>query len=586
MIPLDPNAQTIILPTIYNDVIYPQDDKKVYVFYGSRKGGKTEGIARGLLLRGAYNRDLKIFAARETQDEFNTTLMLVFKDIIRNDPEYQFLKPFVKFFKDRIEISSSGSVIWFVGLSEKTKDRVKGIKADIFWFDEAHDMSADTYDFLIPSIREKGSKVIISFNPQYDYDFVAKEFLQNPAPNVKVIKINASDNPYIDEESERQIAIDRERMPYERYLWKWEGGFKPQSETALFDIEAIRAFPLNIPYNRDDYSRIVIGIDPAMTHKDFNNETGVVVVGLDHKGRAVLLNDASGHLRPNALASLVSDLYHQYNAHAVVVETNQGGEYVKNTILSTDSTLRVIEVRAKQDKVNRMLPIANEVYMGKIVGLNDRVSEFVALQFRKFSNNGYLGAKGESPDRAEAFAWACFELLGISEYDTEQTFFTAEMLTCENEGIVSVSNVAYAYIGSSEYAVIVFDVHSLVISKTIKIKKAVIGKMEDFRSDIAKLGITNLRANLCPISQNALLGLSTPYSLYQSSKMPIDDKAQTIAPFIKGFVNASECELFEYQGIKTNWIMRELMRFKIGEDKDSVLLSAFCDMILQEKKLN
>lgn len=357
------------------------------------------------------------------------------------------------------------------------------------------------------------------------------------------------------------------------------------TDNALFDSEALKQFSLKRDFVREDFARIVIGIDPAMTSKDFNNESGVVVAGLDNQGVAVLIHDASGHLKPNELAVKVSELYHSYNADAVVVEINQGGDYVKSTILSTDPTLRVIEARAKQDKVKRMLPIANEVFMQKIRGLSDGVSDRVLAQFRKFSSNGYLGAKGESPDRAEAFAWACFELLGISEYDTQGTFFRSTMLDCKVAGERVAERVAYAYIDSIEYGLLVFNVASLVTSKQIEITHAIKGKVEDFVRDTNALNLRAVRINLCPIAQSVVGGLKCAFDFYPSKKLPHDEKAQAVAPYVKGFVNAMEAELAEWEGIRCNQILTELLRFKLGEDKSSPLLLAFFDMILTEKKL-
>ena len=508
----------------------------------------------------------------------------MFKDIINYDKDFAFLKDYVKIFRDRIELNN-GSAVFFKGLSEKTHDKVKGIKANLFWFDEAHNLQELTYELLVPSIRENNSKVVISFNPLYDYDFVAREFLKNPADNVEIIKINADDNPYLPKELADLRDSDRRRLSYENYLWKWEGGFKPMTDNALFDSEALKQFSLKREFVREDFARIVIGIDPAMTSKDFNNESGVVVAGLDNQGVAVLIHDASGHLKPNELAVKVSELYHSYNADAVVVEINQGGDYVKSTILSTDPTLRVIEARAKQDKVKRMLPIANEVFMQKIRGLSDGVSDRVLAQFRKFSSNGYLGAKGESPDRAEAFAWACFELLGISEYDTQGTFFRSTMLDCKVAGERVAERVAYAYIDSIEYGLLVFNVASLVTSKQIEITHAIRGKVEDFAREINALNLRAVRINLCPIAQSVVGGLKCPFDFYPSKKLPHDEKAQAVAPYVKGFVNAMEAELAEWEGIRCNQILTELLRFKLGEDKASPILQCFFDMILTEKKL-
>lgn len=568
----------IIIPSPYICLFQENKGIKVYVFYGGRKGGKTESIARCLLILAYTQSNFKIFCARETKDEFCKTLALVFKDIIKTDPQYSFMQKITTIYKPKIEFNN-GSAIYFMGLSEQTKDQVKGIKANMFWFDEAHDLSQDTYDLLIPSIRENGSRVIISFNPNYEYDFVAKEFLINPAPNVLVTKINVKDNPYCSDEDLAMMKVDRERMDYERYLWKWEGGFKPESNTALFDTRILKEeFCLNTSYAPSDYKRVVIGIDPASTSKDFSNLSGLIVAGLNHKGEAVLLCDESGLLKPNELAKKASELYHRYEADSVVVETNQGGDYIKNTILGFDSSLRVIEVRAKQDKIKRMLPIANEVFLGRIKGIDKKVSEGVIEQFRKFTNNGYAGPSGESPDRAEAFAWACFELLGINEYGTQGLVFKQEMLACEVIGILARVNVGFLWIEGNQFGLIVGDLYKNSSKTIFNIKEGIRGELPDFYSKIEGIAIKELFCNDVVFGRSIKIKGLVKKAHFEI-KNPVDF-ALSSASAIYGRINAINANGSLYNGVVKNWVEYELLRFR-SEDKESLtpLVCAFCGIL-------
>lgn len=552
---------------------------KVIVYYGGRGGGKTEALARLFLCIAYQFEETIIFCARQTQDEFNTTLMLTFKKIIKTDPQFQWLKDYCTFYKGRIEFDN-GSIIHFVGLSEETQDKVKGIIANFFWFDEAHELKKDTYELLIPSIRERGSKVVISFNTRYDYDFVSEEFLKDPAPNVEVIQVNAEDNPYLDEELQSQLLVDKTRLPYDEFLWKWRGGFKPQSETALFVLEALRnRFYLNKDFNKNEYTRIVIGIDPATTSKDYSNQSGLCVVGLNLDNQAVLIEDCSGLLKPNELAKKTSELYHKYDCDSVVVEVNQGGDYIKNTILGYDSTLKIIEVRAKQDKINRMLPIANELYLNKIKALNEIVGGAVAVQFRKFTNNGYLGSKGESPDRAEAFAWACFELLGISEFNTIETIFKKRNLGAKVDGLLIREDVCVIYFDAKEYGALFFDVYESHINQ-INFKKAYKGLIENFVEQMT--GIVPQKV-LCNNDMfDDLLIQAGGSEFYYFDAVPnkdFDDFALKLAPLTKEMVNVFDCGMSEEGVIINNILLIDLLSFQLDDGYKSPLVKAFCAIL-------
>ena len=509
--------------------------------------------------------------------------MLVFKSIVRNDPQFQWFKEYCTFYRDRIEFYN-GSTIYFIGLSEKTHDKIKGIKANFFWFDEAHDLSKDTYELLVPSIREHNSKVVISFNTRYDYDFVSEEFLKNPAPNVEVIQVNAKDNPYLSKDLQNQIEVDKVRLPYEEFLWKWEGGFKPESETALFDLDTLRTkFYLNQDFNPSDFLRIAIGIDPATTSKEYSNQTGLVVAGLSLNGEAVLIEDCSGLLKPNDLARKCSELYHKYNADCVVVEVNQGGDYIKNTILGYDSSLRVIEVRAKQDKVKRMLPIANELYLGRIKALSEKVGLDIATQFRKFTNNGYLGAKGESPDRAEAFAWAVFELLGINEYATQGTIFKRDLLGADIGGITIHSNLCFIYFEGSEYGAIVCNINDDGDYRFV-FKNALKGEVISLIEDLRDIPLSQVYANDVGFEEVLREIECRGIELYDNSTLPIEELALKTIPLLKSSVNVIECQNFNFKGINRNWLLFDLLNFdKTNKETFSPIVKAFCECMLQIK---
>ena len=552
--------------------------KDILVYWGSRGGAKSESIARCIIALCLTQSGFRAFCARQTQDNKDTTLILMFQDIVA---QTQGLKDKCKIFKDKIEFNN-GSIIFFVGLNDKTMDKVKGIKANLYWFDEAHALDKITYRTLIPSVREQNSKVIISFNPRYEFDFVVSEFLKNPAPNVEVIQVDYRSNPFFSDKLERLRLADKAKLPYAEYMWIWENGFQPMLENAIFDDQSLKNFLVDYVYSRIFFTRIIIGIDPATTSKEYNNESGVVVAGLTKEKEAVLIEDASGHLKPNDLAKRVSELYKHYMCDAVVVETNQGGDYLKHTLLGYDSTLNVIEVRANQDKIKRMLPIANEVYLGRIKGMRDR-SQKVLEQFSKFTTNGYLGAKGESPDRAEAFAWACYKLLGINEYSTQGMVFNRDLLDAEIVGALLRENVCFIYFDGNEYGAIILDIIGIG-DNHIKCKYALKGEVINLKRDLESIEINSVFANDVGFDELLMELNCTSINLYDNPTLPIEELALKIIPMIKKSINVVECQNFEYFGVSRNWLLYDLLNFS-NEKKESFtpLVRCFCSLICEVK---
>lgn len=566
----------LYIPPVYQRII--TSDKDILCFWGSRGGAKSESIARCIIAMCLTKKGFRAFCARQTQDNKDTTLLLIFQDIINKTKG---LEPKCKIFKDKIEFVN-GSIIFFVGLNKRTMDKAKGIKANIYWFDEAHELDRVTYRTLVPSVREDGSKVIISFNPRYEFDFVAKEFLKNPAPNVEVIQVDYRSNPFFSEKLERQRLADKATLPYAEYKWIWENGFQPLLENSLFDNNSLNDFLVDYEYSRENYTRIIIGIDPATTHKDYNNESGLVVVGLNKNGEAVLIKDATGHLKPSQLALEASRLYHTYNCDAVVIEVNQGGDFLKHTLLGFDSTLNVIEVRAKQDKVRRMMPIANEMYLGRIKGLREE-SELVVGQFMKFTSNGYLGASGESPDRAEAFAWAVFELLGISEYGRTSSVFTKAMISTSNTGFVADNDVAYAFVDFLHYGIVVFDTEDNPKPnerRILKFKKAYIGELHQFKERVQSLNPNYFFINKSQDTMLTDLDLDCECYYYDDSTKNEDLILKTI-PLLAEHIDVLQCEKSLWQGREENQLLSSLTRFEMGKDADS-LVKSFCYAVISE----
>lgn len=564
----------LYIPPVFQRVI--TSPKDILVFWGSRGGAKSESIARCIIALCTTKKGFRAFCARQTQDNKETTLILLFEDIINS---LEGLKKRCKIYKDKIEFSN-GSVIFFVGLNERTMDKAKGIKADLYWFDEAHALDRITYRTLIPSVREKESKVVISFNPRFEFDFVVSEFLKNPAPNVEVIQVDYRSNPFFSDKLERLRKADKAKLPYAEYMWIWENGFQPMLENAIFDETALKEFVVEYDYSHSYFTRTIIGIDPATTSKDYNNESGVVVVGLNREGEAVLIEDASGHLKPSDLAKRVSELYKKYLCDAVVVEVNQGGDYLKHTLLGADSTLRVIEVRAKQDKIKRMLPIANELYLGRLKGLKTQ-SEKVLEQFVKFTTNGYLGAKGESPDRAEAFAWACFELLGINEYSTQGTIFKRDMLNASIGGITTHNNLCFIYFEGSEYGAVVLDVNDDGEYR-FNFKYALKGNTSSLLEDLKDIPLSAVYANDVGFEEVLREIKCKRVNLYDNPTLPLEELSLKSIPLLKSSVNVLECQNFMFEGISRNWLLYDLLNFdKENKETCSPIVRAFCASILE-----
>lgn len=125
---------------------------------------------------------------------------------------------------------------------------------------------------------------------------------------------------------------------------------------ALIDRGRVR--PDAVP----DLVQIAVAVDPATTHGENSDQTGIAVAGRSEDGEFYVLHAGGSRVTPNAWANTALDLYERYEANEIVAESNQGGEMVKHTILTAarDRGMRAPRVRlihASRGKQVRAEPV-------------------------------------------------------------------------------------------------------------------------------------------------------------------------------------------------------------------------------------
>lgn len=120
-----------------------------------------------------------------------------------------------------------------------------------------------------------------------------------------------------------------------------------------------------------ELKRIVVAVDPATTHGEKSDETGIAVVGVDMNDEHTYVLYAAGmRVSPNEWARKAIELYHQFEANEVVAESNQGGEMVRQTILqavlSGEHRPRIELIHASRGKQVRAEPVVSLYEQGKV----------------------------------------------------------------------------------------------------------------------------------------------------------------------------------------------------------------------------
>lgn len=173
---------------------------------------------------------------------------------------------------------------------------------------------------------------------------------------------------------------------------------------ALWNLSAIDSLRVPDIDEVPDLREVVVAVDPAVTSGEDADETGIVAAGTDYDGHGHVLEDHSGRYTPEQAMRLVVDTYHALQADAVVVEANNGGDYLPAMIHSIDRTVRVETVTATRGKALRAQPVAALYEQGRV----HHVGMFPDLEDQM---TAWTPDDKTSPDRLDALVWAFTRLM-------------------------------------------------------------------------------------------------------------------------------------------------------------------------------
>src|SRR5690606_867529 len=118
----------------------------------------------------------------------------------------------------------------------------------LVWADEAEQIQEDSWAILIPTVREDESEIWITWNRGSEKSATNQRFIVNATPDMKIVEMNWSDNPFFPKVLNDERLRDMEARP-DDYGHVWEGQYKTifkGSYYARFLIEAEKMQPVRI----------------------------------------------------------------------------------------------------------------------------------------------------------------------------------------------------------------------------------------------------------------------------------------------------------------------------------------------------
>lgn len=165
-----------------------------YAYFGGRGGAKSHSVAAALVIQAAQS-PRRVVCAREIQESLKDSVKQLIEDKIADFG----LEDHFEALKDETR-GKNGSKFVYKGLW-RNPDAIKSLEgADDFWGEEANRFSQRSIRLVRPTMRKPGSRMIWTWNPEFEHDPIDQLFRgeAGPPPNSLVREVSYKDNPYFD----------------------------------------------------------------------------------------------------------------------------------------------------------------------------------------------------------------------------------------------------------------------------------------------------------------------------------------------------------------------------------------------------
>jgi phage terminase large subunit len=227
--------------------------------FGGRGSGKTRSFAKMTAVHGyrcgAAGIEGQILCGREYMNSLDESSLEEIKAAIASEDwlaeYYEVGDKYIRSKDGRIKYTFSGL--------RHNLDSIKS-KARILlaWVDEAEAVSETAWTKLVPTIREEGSEIWVTWNPEREKSATHQRFRKHAPDGAKIVELNWRDNPWFPKVLDDERKEDLAKRP-EQYDHVWEGGFVTAVEGAYY--------AKHIQEARSEKRIGNVAADPLMTYR-------------------------------------------------------------------------------------------------------------------------------------------------------------------------------------------------------------------------------------------------------------------------------------------------------------------------------
>lgn len=203
--------------------------------YGGRGSAKTRTFALMTAVRGymaAESGDSGvILCAREHLNSLDESSLEEVKQAIRSIP---WLDDYYEMGEKYVRTKNRRVSYVFAGLRTNLDSIKSKARILIAWIDEGEQVSEIAYQKLLPTVREEGSEIWVTWNREVEGSPTDERFVKNPPKGAKIAEVNYPDNPWFPYTLEEQRLEDQRRLDPNTYAWIWEGAYLENSDAQVF----------------------------------------------------------------------------------------------------------------------------------------------------------------------------------------------------------------------------------------------------------------------------------------------------------------------------------------------------------------
>ncbi len=206
-----------------------------------------------------------ILCGREFQNSLSDSSFAEVKAAIESDAwlssQWEIGRQYIRHVSGRIEYV-------FSGLRHNIESLKGKARILLAWVDEAEQVSEMSWKTLIPTVREPGSEIWITWNPSKKESATHRRFREEATDDMQIVELNYSDNPWfpavLDEERKRDLLARPDD-----YAHIWQGGFLARTDAKVFTNVRVQDFvsPPNATFRFGaDWG---FAVDPAVLLRGF-----------------------------------------------------------------------------------------------------------------------------------------------------------------------------------------------------------------------------------------------------------------------------------------------------------------------------